>query len=75
MAANYESDSPQDRLAAVRKSIANCLSAQSYSSSGRQKSNAQLTQLRQLEKELIDECNASGDGGQWCSVGMQTPPS
>lgn len=67
--------SPENRLAAVRAAIGACLTAQQYSIAGRSAQRAELRQLRQLERELIEEVQAAADGGSMCSLGIQTPPS
>lgn len=67
--------SPENRLAAVRAAIGTCLTAQQYSIAGRSAQRAELRQLRELERELMDEVAASADGGSMCSLGIQVPPS
>ena len=52
----YDS-SVSGRLTAVRAAIDNVLTAQDYSISGRRTRYAELTQLRALEKELVQESN------------------
>lgn len=67
--------SPENRLAAVRSAINDCLTAQQYSIAGRSKQLAELRQLRELERDLVDEVQASADGGSMASLGIQVPPS
>lgn len=75
MTANYESDNPSDRLAAVRLAIKNCLSAQSYAvgKGNREHTMAELKQLRELEKDLMQEVADSGNGGSMCSLAQLSP--
>lgn len=54
-------------LAQVETAISNCLTAQSYSVAGRQKTMAQLRELREFRKELVDEISNSS-GGSMCSL-------
>lgn len=70
---SYESDSPADRLAAVRKAIDACLTSQAYSIAGRNKQMANLADLRAMEKELMEEVGSSSES--MCSLGIQTEPS
>ena len=66
------SDSPTDRLASVRAAIERCLTSQSYSVAGRNQTMAQLSTLRQMERELMEE---AGNGGSMCSLGIQVEAS
>lgn len=68
------SDSASDRLAAVRTAINNCLTAQSYTARNRGKVMAQLRDLRQLEKELMQEVQHESSGGMMASLGLQMRP-
>lgn len=54
-------------LAQVETAISNCLTAQSYSVAGRQKTMAQLRELREFRKELVDEIS-NGSGDSMCSL-------
>lgn len=60
-------DSPADSLVAVRAAIAAALNAQSYSVAGRSKAMASVRELRELEKELIEQASNSGS---MCSIGL-----
>lgn len=61
---------PQELLTQTEAAITACLSAQSYSIAGRQKSMAQLAELRSLRRELIEEIAAEADsGGSMASLG------
>lgn len=71
----YTSDSASDRLAAVRQAIGECLSAQSYSVRGRMKSAAQLRDLRELEKDLMQEVLDAAGGGGMASLAIMTRPT
>lgn len=64
--------SASDRLAAVRTAIDAALNAQSYSIAGRAKSMANIRELREMEKELIEEVANSGG---MCSLGIQVEAS
>lgn len=64
--------SAADRLAAVRAAIEGALTAQSYSIAGRNKSMANLRDLREMERELIEEVSNSGG---MCSLGIQVEAS
>lgn len=56
-------------LASVETAITNCLTAQSYSVAGRQKTMAQLSQLREFRRELLDEiANGSSSSGSMASL-------
>lgn len=68
-------DSPENRLVAVRAAINRCLTSQEYSIAGRRQVNAELRQLRELEKDLITEVNSASGGDSMCSLGIQDPPS
>lgn len=50
-------------LEQVNTAISNCLTAQSYSVAGRQKTMAQLSELRKFRQELLDEINNGSSGG------------
>ena len=68
----YDS-SPENRLARVREAIDACLTAQQYSIAGRSVQRSQLASLRAMERELMQELSASGDGGGMCSLLEQAP--
>lgn len=70
----YDAD-PNNRLTAVRASIDACLSSQAYSIAGRNKQMAQLAQLRQLERELIEEALLANAGPSCATLGIQVRPS
>jgi len=56
-------------LTQVETAISNCLTAQSYSVAGRQKTMAQLRELREFRKELVDEiASGSESNGSMCSL-------
>ena len=65
-------DSAADSLAAVRSAIGACLTAKQYSSAGRMKMMAELRDLRELEKELMDQSIFESAGGM-CSYALATP--
>ena len=67
--------SAEDRLAAVRESIQACLTAQSYTIRSRGKTMANLKELREMEKELMQEVQDASSGGSMCSVGRMVEPS
>ena len=69
------SGSASDRLTAVRTAIDNCLNAQLYSVRGRQVQRAQLSQLRKLEKELMEEAQQESSLGVMASLGIFTRPT
>lgn len=69
---SYESDSPSERLAAVRRAISDTLTAQSYSVAGRAKAMASLSTLREMERELMEEVS---NAGSMCSLGIQVEAS
>lgn len=71
---SYESDSPVDRLAAVRAAISRCLTSQEYSIASRRQRLADLNQLRQMEKELQEEVAQSNSGGSMSSLGVIASP-
>jgi hypothetical protein len=71
----YTSSSAQDRLDAVRESIAACLVSQEYTQRGRKQRMAELKQLRDLEKDLMQEVNASSDAGCMASLAVATRPT
>lgn len=52
---------PYDLLAQVETAISQALTAQAYTIAGRQKQMAQLSQLREFRRELIDEINNSSE--------------
>lgn len=58
---SYESDSPVDRLASVRAAIERCLTSQEYSIASRKVRSAELSQLRAMERELMNECQMAAD--------------
>lgn len=60
---SYASDDPATRLTAVREAIAKCLNGQEYEIQDRRLQRARLSDLRQLEKDLIAEVNASDAAG------------
>ena len=63
-----------DLLTNVNAAIVSCLSAQSYSVAGRQKTMAQLSELRKFRQELLDEIsNGSGGGGMATLLSMGEP--
>lgn len=56
-------------LTQVETAINNYLTAQSYSVAGRQKTMAQLRELREFRKELVDEiASGSESNGSMCSL-------
>ena len=60
---------PSELLTQVETAISNCLTAQSYSVAGRQKTMAQLRELREFRKELVDEiASGSESNGSMCSL-------
>jgi hypothetical protein len=61
-------------LTQVETAISDCLTAQSYSVAGRQKTMAQLRELREFRKELVDEI-ANGSTGSMCSLLSLEGPS
>ena len=61
-------------LTQVENAISDCLTAQSYSVAGRQKTMAQLRELREFRKELVDEI-ANGSTGSMCSLLSLEGPS
>jgi FixJ family two-component response regulator len=67
--------SASELLEQVNTAISNCLTAQSYSVPGRQKVMAQLSQLRELRRELIDEIanGSNGDGSMAILLKMEGP--
>lgn len=73
---SYESDSPVDRLAAVRAAISRCLTSQEYSIASRRVRNAELSALRAMEKDLMEECQMAADSSVSMSeLGVQMRPS
>lgn len=61
--------SASELLSQVESAITSCLTAQSYSIAGRQKVMAQLAQLREFRKELLDEiANGSNSSGSMASL-------
>jgi hypothetical protein len=55
--------SPNDLLSATNAAILACLTAQDYTIAGRRKTMAQLTQLQEFRKSLMDEISNGGSGG------------
>jgi hypothetical protein len=68
------SGSASDRLNAVRQAIDACLSSQQYTVRGRSQQMAQLRDLRQLEKDLMEEVNQEAGGSSMASLGIQVRP-
>jgi hypothetical protein len=68
----YTSDSASDRLAAVRSAISACLTSQQYTVRGRSQMMAQLRDLRELEKDLMQEVVDSNAGGGMASLAIVT---
>lgn len=67
---------PSELLTSVETAIANCLTAQSYSVAGRQKTMAQLSQLREFRRELLDEiANGSNSGGSMFTLAQIMEPT
>lgn len=62
------SGSASDRLESVRAAIENCLTAQSYTTRGRGKVNANLKDLRDLERQLMDEVQQESGGGSMTTL-------
>lgn len=59
----------QELLDQVETAISNCLTAQSYTVSGRSKVMAQLRDLREFRQQLKDElANAGNSNGSMCSL-------
>jgi hypothetical protein len=69
------STSAEERLAAVRQAIQECLTAQSYTIRSRGKTMASLRELRAMEKDLMQEVQDANNGGAMCSVGRMVEPS
>lgn len=69
------SSSASDRLATVRSAIDRCLTSQSYTARGRSQQMANLRELREMEKELIEEVNQESQSGAMASLGLQVRPS
>lgn len=67
--------SASDRLDAVRTAIGNCLTSQQYTSRGRSQMSAQLRDLRELEKDLMQEVLDSDNGGRMASLAIPTRPT
>lgn len=66
----------QELLDATDAAILQCLTAQSYTISGRAKAMAQLATLKEFRQDLLTELdNAQESGGSMCSLGQQTEPS
>jgi len=65
--------SASDRLAAVRVAIGNCLTTQEFSQRGRHLQHARLKDLRELEKDLMQE--VSDSGGSMASGAILTEPT
>lgn len=68
----YTSDSATDRLAAVRAAMDRALTSQSYTTRARSQQMAQLSQLRELEKDLIQEVQDAAGGGGMASLAIVT---
>jgi len=75
----YTSEDPSIRLAAVRAAISNCLSAQEYEVGGtgtnrgtRRQAMADLKDLRELEKDLMQEVLDAASGGM-ASLAIMPP--
>lgn len=66
---SYESDSPTDRLAAVRASIQKVLNSQEWQRGPSRVQYAQLNQLRAMEKDLMAEVAASSGSGSCFTIG------
>lgn len=75
MTASYTSDDPVERLAAVRASINRCLQAQQFSQRGRLMMQAQLSSLREMEKDLMQEVADSANGANPVSLARFSEPS
>ena len=62
-------------LAATNTAILNCLTAQSYSVSGRAKAMAQLKDLQAFRQQLMDEISNgnTSSGGMATLLSMQEP--
>lgn len=58
--ADYESDDPAERLAAVRAAIKRVLTTQEYGSKNRRQRLPELRELRALEREMMAEIASSG---------------
>lgn len=71
----YTSASAADRLARVREAIDEVLTAQSYTVRGRIFQGARLKELREMEKELIQEVDAANNAGSMTSLGVMVPPT
>lgn len=65
-------DTVSGRLAAVRAAINGCLLAQDYTASGQRVTMARLAELRQLERDLMQEGQVAADGPM-CSLGQIEP--
>lgn len=65
-------ESIADRLAAVRTAIGKCLTAEEFHGRGRGARMSRLKDLRELEKELMDELAAESAGGSMSSLAIQT---
>lgn len=72
---SYNSDSPSDRLTAVRAAIARCLDSQGFTVRQRSLQMARLSDLRELEKELMQELSDSNSGGSMSSLSIETRPT
>lgn len=69
---SYDSDSPADRLAAVRAAIAKVLNSQEYATGGGNKQRyADLKALREMEKDLQREVDRQSNG---ITLGAMTIP-
>jgi hypothetical protein len=62
-------------LTQVETAISNCLTAQSYTVAGRQKTMAQLRELREFRQQLKDELSIeqSGSGSMATLLSLQEP--
>lgn len=69
------SSSASDRLTAVRAAIDRCLASQAYTARGRSQQMANLRDLRQMEKELMEEANQESQSGAMASLGLQVRPT
>ena len=70
----YTSSSAQDRLDAVRVSIASCLFAWQVGTGKNNKTMPKLPEVRMAEKDLMEEV-AQESAGSMSTVGMQTHPT
>lgn len=71
---SYNSDDPSERLSAVRAAIAKCLNAEAYTIGEQRVQRSQLKQLRDLERELMQEVNQRSTGsGSMMTLGQFNP--